>query len=188
MLSVANLKKNNNENDAMRHSKAKPSIAFRKVSETKVMKVSILTKKWLSPSLLAVIFPSLFSCDKNKCFFLKAPGTGPIRIDKIRSSTDFIDKEFSFEYLECPIYIRRKRNEYFEKMLSRVIKRLNVWQSRMLSHKGKYIPIKHFLQSLSLYTLTALTPPKGIIKQMEKHFPSFFWRSTLNKNNYHLST
>ncbi|XP_060216704.1 uncharacterized protein LOC132644143 [Lycium barbarum] len=111
--------------------------------------------------------------NKNKCFFLTAPGTGPTRINKIRDATGFLDKQFPFEYLGCPIYLGRKKVEYFEKMLSKVVKRLNVWQSNMLSYGGKIVLIKSVLQSLPIYTLSALSPPKGTITLMEKHFARF---------------
>uniref|UniRef100_M1B667 Retrotransposon protein, unclassified n=1 Tax=Solanum tuberosum TaxID=4113 RepID=M1B667_SOLTU len=52
----------------------------------------------------------------------------------------------------------------------------------------KYILIKHVLQSLPIYTLTVLTPPKGIIKLMERHFNRFFWGSTTDKDKYHWSS
>ncbi|KAK6785843.1 hypothetical protein RDI58_014368 [Solanum bulbocastanum] len=58
----------------------------------------------------------------------------------------------------------------------------------MLSYGGKYILIKHVLQTLPVYILTVLTPPKGIIKLMERHFSRFFWGSTTDKDKYHWSS
>lgn len=120
--------------------------------------------------------------------FLTTASIGPTRINKIRSATGFLNRELPFEYFGCPIYNGRKRSEYFEKMLSKVIRRLNGWQSNMLSYWGKMILIKSVLQSLPMYTLTSLTPRKGIIKLIEKHFARFFWGSTTNKDKYHWSS
>ncbi|XP_059285830.1 uncharacterized protein LOC132039350 [Lycium ferocissimum] len=126
--------------------------------------------------------------NKDKCFFLTASGTTPSRINNIKEATSFLDKQFPFEYLGCPVYIGRKRVEYFEKMLSKVIKRLSGWQSNMLSHGERLSLFKSVLQSLPIYTLTALSPPKGTILLMEKHFAKFFWGSSNDKRNYHWSS
>ncbi|KAM3237314.1 hypothetical protein P3L10_012343 [Capsicum annuum] len=124
----------------------------------------------------------------KKCFFLTAAGIGPTRINKIRSATGFLNRDFLFEYLGCAIYIDRKRPKYFEKMLSKVIKRLGGWQSNMLSYGGKMILIKHVLQSPPIYTLTALTFPKSIAKLLEKHFARFFWGASVDKDKYSWSS
>ncbi|KAG5621478.1 hypothetical protein H5410_006696 [Solanum commersonii] len=57
----------------------------------------------------------------------------------------------------------------------------------MLSHGGKVILIKHVLQSVPIYTLSAITPPNGTINLIEKHFANFLWGSSDGKNKYHWS-
>lgn len=110
----------------------------------------------------------------NKSYFLTAPNTGASRINKMREATGFMDKNFPFTYLGCPIYVGRKKIFYFEDLLSKIVKRLNGWQGRMLSYGGRLILIKHVLQSLPTYTLVALNPPKGILNLMEKHWQVVF--------------
>ncbi|XP_019252901.1 PREDICTED: uncharacterized protein LOC109231716 [Nicotiana attenuata] len=70
---------------------------------------------------------------------------------------------------------------------SEMLQRLNAWQGKMLSYGGKLILIKHVLQSLPIYILCALNPPKSVPKLMEKHFANFFWGTSEGKNNYHWS-
>lgn len=48
--------------------------------------------------------------------------------------------------------------------------------------------IKHVLQALPTYTLSALSPPKGTFKLLEKHFSNFFWGSTGDQKKYHWSS
>ncbi|XP_075084814.1 uncharacterized protein LOC142168056 [Nicotiana tabacum] len=67
-------------------------------------------------------------------------------------------------------------------------KELNGWQANMLSSMGRIILIKHVLQSLPTYILSAMNPPKGIIKLVEKHFANFFWGTNDGKNKYHWSS
>lgn len=57
-----------------------------------------------------------------------------------------------------------------------------------MSFGGRMILIKHVLQSLPTYILSAMNPPKGITKLMEKHFANFFWGTNEGKNKYHWSS
>ncbi|XP_075084982.1 uncharacterized protein LOC142168225 [Nicotiana tabacum] len=111
--------------------------------------------------------------DKN--FFITSPHHCAIRINRIRNANGYMDKSFPFSYLVCPIYYGRKTSNLFDGMLSKIIKNLNGWQANMLSSGGRIILIKHVLQSLSTYIMSAMNPLKGITKLMEKHFANFFW-------------
>ncbi|WMV49350.1 hypothetical protein MTR67_042735 [Solanum verrucosum] len=95
-----------------------------------------------------------------KSFFITAPKTDSIRINRLRRVTGYMDNTFPFTYLGCPIYNGKKNLSYFDGMLAKIVKRLNGWQCNMLSHGGKVILIKHVLQSVPIYTLSAITPPK----------------------------
>ncbi|XP_060210305.1 uncharacterized protein LOC132637192 [Lycium barbarum] len=110
------------------------------------------------------------------------------RINRMRSATDFMNKDFLFNYLGYPIYVGKKRNSYFDNMLAKIIKKLNGWQSKMLSFGGRIVLIKSALQVIPTYILSAIQPPKGIIKLMEKHFCNFLWGSKEGKNKYHWSS
>lgn len=96
-----------------------------------------------------------------------------------------MEKNFPFNYLDCPIYIGRKKLEYFDGMLTKVAKRLNGWQGKMLSYGGRVVLIKSILHSLPLYTLSAMSPPKGTFNLLKKYLARFFWGSTSDKIKYH---
>lgn len=120
-------------------------------------------------------------------FFVTAPNTSPHRINRMRRMTGYMDKKFPFNYLGCPIYSGKKNLSYFDSMLAKIVKRLNGWQSSMLSDGGKITLIKHVLQSIPIYTLSALNPPKGTICLIEMHFANFLWGTSDGKNKYHWS-
>nr|XP_016436823.1 PREDICTED: uncharacterized protein LOC107762942 [Nicotiana tabacum] len=126
--------------------------------------------------------------NNDKSFFITAPHTCAARINRIRNATGYMDKSFPFTYLGCPIYFGRKTSNLFDGMLSKVVKKLNGWQANMMSSGGRMILIKHVLQSLPTYILSAMNPPKGITKLMEKHFANFFWGTNEGKNKYHWSS
>lgn len=84
-----------------------------------------------------------------------------------------MSKQFPFKCLGCPIYVGRKEICYFEEMVSKIIKRINGWQGRILSYGGKVVIIKDVLQSLPLYTLSVMSPPKATLRLIDKHFARF---------------
>ncbi|XP_070055164.1 uncharacterized protein [Nicotiana tomentosiformis] len=83
--------------------------------------------------------------------------------------------------------IRRKNVSLFDRMLVKIVKKLNGWQGKLMSTGGKIILLKHILQSMPTYILSAMNPPKGTML-MEKHFVNFFWGSVNGKNKYHWSS
>ncbi|XP_019233205.1 PREDICTED: uncharacterized protein LOC109213823 [Nicotiana attenuata] len=124
----------------------------------------------------------------NKSFFIAAPNTKVGRINRIRNATRFMDKQFPINYLGCPIYVGRKKICYFEEMVAKIVKRISGWQGRLLSYGGKVVIIKNVLQSLPLYTLSAMSPPKATLNLIEKHFSRFLWGSSGDKNKFHWSS
>ncbi|XP_019228615.1 PREDICTED: uncharacterized protein LOC109209747 [Nicotiana attenuata] len=126
--------------------------------------------------------------NSNKSHFLTAPRTTTARINRLRACTGFMEKDLPFIYLGCPIYVRRKKIEHFDIMINKVVKMLNGWQGKMLSYDGRIILIKHVLQALPTYNLSALSPPKGTFKLLEKHFANFFCGSNGDTRKYYWSS
>ncbi|XP_059292008.1 uncharacterized protein LOC132045445 [Lycium ferocissimum] len=121
----------------------------------------------------------------DKSCFLTCPKTCAYRINRLRKCTGFMDKEFPFTYLGCPIYIGKKKISYFDSMVTKVFKRLNGWQGNMLSCGGRQILIKSVIQALPTYILSAINPPKRTLELIEKHMCNFFWGTDNGKNKYH---
>ncbi|XP_070014513.1 uncharacterized protein [Nicotiana sylvestris] len=74
----------------------------------------------------------------NKSFFIVALNIKAGRISRIRNATRFMDKQFPFNYLGCPIYVGRKKICYFEEMVAKIIKRISGWQGRLLSYQDSF--------------------------------------------------
>ncbi|XP_075098919.1 uncharacterized protein LOC142175818 [Nicotiana tabacum] len=113
--------------------------------------------------------------NRNKSFFITVPRASPSRINRMRNATGFMDKNFPFNYLGCPIYIGRKKIIYFDAMVDKVDKRLSGWQGKILSVGRRMVLIKYVLQSMHIYTLFAMSPPKETLTLLEKYFANFFW-------------
>ncbi|XP_060179779.1 uncharacterized protein LOC132609685 [Lycium barbarum] len=115
----------------------------------------------------------------EKSLFITDPKASAQRINKMRNCTGFMEKSFPFTYLGCSLYKGRKKLIYFENMAMKVANRLNSWQGNMLTFGGKMIMIKNVLQSLPIYTLSAMSPPKGTLTLIEKYFARW-WRFRTN--------
>ncbi|OIT39191.1 hypothetical protein A4A49_52057 [Nicotiana attenuata] len=105
--------------------------------------------------------------NNDKSLVITAPHTCANRINRSRNAIGFMDKPLPFIYLGCPIYNRRKTSILFDVMLSKIVKKLNGWQDIMISPRGRMVLIKHVLESLPTYMLSAMSPPKGITKLIE---------------------
>lgn len=124
----------------------------------------------------------------DKSYFLTNPKASPSRINRMRSTTGFLNKKFPFVYLGCPIFVGRKKIAYFDGLVSKISKRLIGWQGKMLSHGGKLTLVKHVLQAIPTYTLAAMNPPKCTYKILERYLANFFWGANTDKSKYHWSS
>ncbi|XP_059285601.1 uncharacterized protein LOC132039072 [Lycium ferocissimum] len=106
----------------------------------------------------------------------------------IKRGTGFKHHHFPFKYLGCPIYHGRKKISYFSDIAKAVVNKIKGWQGSMLSSGGKATLIKHVLQSQTIHTMVAISPPKTMLSQLEKYFSIFFWGQADNKNKYHWSS
>ncbi|XP_070036837.1 uncharacterized protein [Nicotiana tomentosiformis] len=89
-------------------------------------------------------------------------------VNRIQQITCFTRREFLITYLGCPFYIGRKRIIHFNDLISKVVSRIRGWHGRTLSYGGKATLIKHVLQSLPIYLLSVVSPPKSVMKQIER--------------------
>lgn len=52
------------------------------------------------------------------------------------------------------------------------------WHSKLLTYGGRYILICSILQSMPIYLMSAMNPPKGVINILHKIMAKFFWRKS----------
>lgn len=82
---------------------------------------------------------------------------------------------FPFTYLGCPTFYGRKKKEHFEGFLKKIIAKILLWKSKLLTAGGKYTLIKHVLLSIPLYLISVMNPPKSVIHLIHKVIAKFFW-------------
>lgn len=119
--------------------------------------------------------------NENKSFVLIDTKTSAYRINRLKSCTGFMEKNFPFTYLGCPLYVGRRRVHYFDEMVTEVVKRVSGWHGKLLPPGGRMVLIKSVLQAIPTYSLSAICPPKTSLQLLEKHFARYFWGSTYDK-------
>nr|XP_016467082.1 PREDICTED: uncharacterized protein LOC107789726 [Nicotiana tabacum] len=106
-------------------------------------------------------------------------------VEKVERVTGIKRQEFPIVYLRCPIFYSRRKMEYYQPMITKVLDRLQSWKGKLLSIGGRAILIAHVLQSMPIHLLSAVNPPAYVINTLHKIFAQFFWSSSVTGNNGH---
>ncbi|XP_019261368.1 PREDICTED: uncharacterized protein LOC109239280 [Nicotiana attenuata] len=123
--------------------------------------------------------------NKNKSHFMIASSIFNYTNRRIQQLKGFSRKGSPITYLGCPLYTGRKRIVHFNSLISKVVSRIRGWHGRLLSYGGRVTLIKHVLQSLPIHLLSAVSPPKTVLRKIEKLAANFFWGMEKDKNKYH---
>lgn len=99
---------------------------------------------------------------------------------RLRRWTGIGQGQFPFTYLGCPIFYGRKKKEHCEGLVKKITGKILSWKSKLLTARGKYTLIKHALQSIPIYQLSAMCAPppqtpKRVVKLIHKVIAKFFW-------------
>jgi len=87
-------------------------------------------------------------------------------VNRIKNTLDMKKCYFPITYLGCPIFYAKKRIIYFEELVKKIMRRVQSWQNRLLSFGGRYILVKHVLQTMPVYFLSAMTSLVGVLNQI----------------------
>ncbi|XP_060216572.1 uncharacterized protein LOC132644044 [Lycium barbarum] len=79
---------------------------------------------------------------------------------EVKHTTGFTKGEFPFTYLGCPIFHARKQKLFYKEVMKKVRDKLHAWKGKLLSFGGKAVLISSVLQSIPIYLLSAMVPPK----------------------------
>ncbi|XP_060183208.1 uncharacterized protein LOC132613177 [Lycium barbarum] len=80
---------------------------------------------------------------------------------------------FPFVYLRCPISHAKKRKTDYSEPIKKVKDKLQAWKGRLLSPGGKVVLISSVFQSVPIHLLSAVKPPKCVIKEIHQLFANF---------------
>lgn len=109
----------------------------------------------------------------TKSSFICSTKTSIQMVNRVKHTLGFKQEKLPFQYLGVPLYKGRSRKILFDGNINKVKRRIFQWNSNYLITGGKIVLIRHILSSISLYVIQVLSPPKGIIKDIEKLFNAF---------------
>lgn len=111
---------------------------------------------------------------KAKSCYIVGDSTSITRCQTIEV-TRFQKKRLPIKYLGCVLFTGRKRIEYFSDMVQNFERKMAGWKAKLLSTGRRIVLIKHVLQSLPIYSLAALDPPKTVINRINSICANFFY-------------
>nr|XP_016483420.1 PREDICTED: uncharacterized protein LOC107804102 [Nicotiana tabacum] len=145
----------------------------------------------LAPSLFIIGAELLYEessghkINKDKSHFMTSSGAFQSAIRRIKAETGFSGREYPLTYLGCPLYIGRKRIIHYNNLTTKIVGRIKGWHGKMLSYGGRATLIKHMLQSILIHLLSVVSPPKTVMKHIEKLAANFLWGLEKDKLKYH---
>lgn len=101
--------------------------------------------------------------------------------------------DFKIEYLPIfypgiPLYCGHKKIAYFDRIIDNIERKVCGWFLKDLNHASRIELISSVLNSIPVYTLQVLKPPKKTIDRMEKIFNKFLWKSSQTHRKIHWSS
>ncbi|KAM3283710.1 hypothetical protein P3S67_022508 [Capsicum chacoense] len=121
--------------------------------------------------------------DKN-AFYIHQNIAADVR-QLVEESIGISRGRFSLKYLGCPITHSRKRKEHYVDLINKVKSKLQLWKGNMLSYGGKEVLITSVLQSVPIHVISAIVPPKCVIKELHRIFANFFWSNKVTGRSKH---
>ncbi|XP_071914026.1 uncharacterized protein [Coffea arabica] len=117
--------------------------------------------------------------------FMCSSGVSKAQVELVSSILGFQRQFFPLVYLGVPISLGRCSSIAFDGILAKVRARICHWSGKLLSMGEKLILIKHVLNSMPLYLLQVLKPPKAVLVALGRLFNSFLWDKSKNDKRTH---
>ncbi|XP_075079806.1 uncharacterized protein LOC142165070 [Nicotiana tabacum] len=106
-------------------------------------------------------------------------------VSKVERIIGIQRNDFPIIYLGCPIFYAKRKLEYYQPLITKVMDKLQSWQGKLLSVGGRAVLISHVLQNMSMHLLSAVNPPNYVINRLPKLFAQFFWSSSVGGTSRH---
>lgn len=74
--------------------------------------------------------------------------------------------EFPIKYLDIPLHHEKLGREDIQPLVHKILRRIECWRGRLLSHAARVVLIKTYLFSIPVYLLSFIKVPKWAIKMI----------------------
>ncbi|XP_070010689.1 uncharacterized protein [Nicotiana sylvestris] len=86
--------------------------------------------------------------NKSKSAIYMHHSTSSRVVNKVERITGISKQDFPFTYLGCPIFYARRRMDYYQGLINKVMDKLQAWKGKLLSNGGRAVLISHVIQSI----------------------------------------
>lgn len=80
-------------------------------------------------------------------------------------------------YLGLPSLVGRSKKRVFGYVKDRVVKRIQGWNSKLISKGGKSVLIRNVAQTIPAYSMSCFLIPKTLSQEIERLFNGYWWKS-----------
>lgn len=94
---------------------------------------------------------------------------------------------FPIKYLGIPLHHDKLRREDIQPLVDKILKRIEGWKGKLLSHAARVLLIKTCLASIPVYLLSFIKFPKWAIKLIATHMANCLWNDNIDKHRWHLA-
>ncbi|XP_075075707.1 uncharacterized protein LOC142162797 [Nicotiana tabacum] len=83
-------------------------------------------------------------------------------VSKVERIRGIHRNDFPIIYLGCPIFYAKRKLEFYQPLITKVMDKLQSWQGKLLSVGGRAVLISQVLQSMPMHLLSAVNPPNTV--------------------------
>lgn len=94
---------------------------------------------------------------------------------------------FPIKYLGVPLHFDKLKREDLQPLIDKIMKKIDSWRGKLLSHAAKVMLIKTRLTSIPVYLMSFIKFPKWAIKLLNSHLANCLWSDHEGKHKYHLA-
>lgn len=83
--------------------------------------------------------------------------------------------DFPIMYLGMPLTLKKPTKELFIPLIENIERRMQGWQSRLLSRGGRLVLVQSVLSSIPTYHMICFVLPKWVLSRIDKAMRAFLW-------------
>lgn len=104
---------------------------------------------------------------------------GDVIMDEV--AIGILSKNFSFTYLVCPNFYKRKHKTYYQRIIQKIGVKLQTWKEKLLSYRGRVLLIKYVLQITPIHYPLVMNPPLNVLNHIHKIISQFIWSCCIRR-------
>lgn len=92
--------------------------------------------------------------------------------------------QFPIMYLGMPLTIKKPTKQLYIPIIEKVERRLQGWQSKLLSRGGRLVLVQTVLSAIPIYHMVCFLLPKWVIARIDRARRRFLWTNTAQAERY----